>query len=350
MDYTELNKLKEEIKLTPLVETIRLLDISDEEYFSSSYSDYISNSRLSLINPDQGGSVNQYIEGFGGSSFSDAFYFGSAVHGMVLQPNDYYIERNTSRPTAKLGFMIDEILRYRQKGFSIYNAIIAASDKVDYYKGKVTYKLIKETLIKKGFEYYWFKHNYVKIDGKEPIFLNINDQLRLDNCIDSVHKNRIIQKVLHPGWICEEPQSMNEVTLLMDVKAECYGKTYIVKLKAKLDNLVIDSENETLYLNDLKTTGKFISKFGESFYKFHYARQMAMYFYMLRIYVAQNYDFIPKHFYGNMMLVSTIMDNQSGVFKMNKTHQKQGMDEFSYLLRLVIKHCYAKRDFEDLSL
>ena len=46
----------EEIKITPLIETIEYLDISDEEYFGDAYSDYISNSRLKLINPKQGGS------------------------------------------------------------------------------------------------------------------------------------------------------------------------------------------------------------------------------------------------------------------------------------------------------
>ena len=45
----------EEIKITPLIETIEYLDISDEEYFGDAYSDYISNSRLKLINPEQGG-------------------------------------------------------------------------------------------------------------------------------------------------------------------------------------------------------------------------------------------------------------------------------------------------------
>ncbi|MBQ0113516.1 MAG: hypothetical protein KBT03_10330 [Bacteroidales bacterium] len=42
--------------------------ISDEEYFSPKYSDYISNSRLKLINPDQGGCPSQYKIGFTGET------------------------------------------------------------------------------------------------------------------------------------------------------------------------------------------------------------------------------------------------------------------------------------------
>ena len=50
-----------DIKITPLIETIKFLEISDEEYFSEAYSDYISNSRLKLINPEQGGSPEAYL-------------------------------------------------------------------------------------------------------------------------------------------------------------------------------------------------------------------------------------------------------------------------------------------------
>ena len=49
--------------MTPLLDTIKLLDISDEEYFGSGYAEYISNSRLKLINPDQGGSPQLYKQG-----------------------------------------------------------------------------------------------------------------------------------------------------------------------------------------------------------------------------------------------------------------------------------------------
>ena len=40
--------------------------MSDEEYFSSKYTNYISNSRLKLINPNQNGSPSKYKEGFTG--------------------------------------------------------------------------------------------------------------------------------------------------------------------------------------------------------------------------------------------------------------------------------------------
>ena len=52
-----------DIKFEPLIDTLRLEKISDAIYFSEKYSDYISNSRLSKINPEQDGSIQIFLEG-----------------------------------------------------------------------------------------------------------------------------------------------------------------------------------------------------------------------------------------------------------------------------------------------
>ena len=51
------------VKLKPLTDSIVIKDISDSEYFSKTYSDYISNSRLKLINPDEKGDPNKFFAG-----------------------------------------------------------------------------------------------------------------------------------------------------------------------------------------------------------------------------------------------------------------------------------------------
>ncbi len=126
-----------DIKLNPLVETLKVLDITDEEYFGNGYRDYISNSRLKYINPEQGGSPEQYFEGLK-TAYSDSLVFGSAVHELVLQPNEFTLVDSVDRPTAKAGFMADELYSvFLIKGEVSDEDIIAASDKIDYYKGKM---------------------------------------------------------------------------------------------------------------------------------------------------------------------------------------------------------------------
>ena len=337
MKETDLNRLKEKIQIIPLLDTIRLLDISDEEYFSATYAHCISNSRLSLINPDQGGSPEKYINGFQSSSnSSDSLYFGSAVHELILQPESFEVIKNIKRPTAKLGFVIDEIIKNRQKGLSIYQSIINASNKIDYYKNKLDDKKI-HNIIQNCLKYYLDVTHYVKTD-KDPIFLSERDNIRIEQCLSSLKNNRNIVNLLQPFYISIPPVICNEGTLLMDVKAIINNKEYIYTLKAKLDNFIIDFEAKTIYLNDLKTTGHILKEFPISFNSYHYYRQMSMYYWMLLIYIKKTYPDINEwKGRANMIVVSTIPEYNSGIYKVNNDQIKMGFDEFSYLLRLVVE-------------
>lgn len=201
-------------KIIPKPETIRLLDISDEEYFGKNYRKYISNSKLSLINPHQDGSAEKFFKGLE-SLFSDSLYFGSAVHEMTLQPEEFYVQI-CNRPTAKAGFMLDEIIYNRTKGQSIYDSIINASNKVDYYKGKMDSKKIR-TIIEKGLKYYLERLHYTKGD-KIPIWLNTKDNIKLNECLGSISRNENITRLLNPDVFDQSSLlNLNEGTLVMDV-------------------------------------------------------------------------------------------------------------------------------------
>lgn len=349
------------IKLTPLCDTMQFLDISDEEYFSPKYADYISNSKLSLVNPEQGGSPRQFIEGFSGNKYSDSFLFGSAVHGLLLQPESFTLVETVDRPTAKLGYMADELYPRFLKDWDnadfseITEDIVQASKKIDYYQKSIDTKI--ESIIEKCTPYWESRRAYehMRIGNKTPIYLDAKSRERLKECLLSVERNRNIQNLLNPSYIVEKPLSVNEGTLVMDVKAfipaGLFGcetdEEYILKLKAKLDNFTVNKETKTLTLNDLKTTGHWLSKFNESFNTYHYYRQMAMYMWMLAIYCKEYHGFRPEHFYANMLVVSTVPDFRSGVYQVTARQQKQGMEEFSKLLRMALLTLYKRYDFDD---
>lgn len=48
--------------IEPIIESLEYKEMSDETYFSNEYRQYISNSRLALINPAQDGSEEKYLE------------------------------------------------------------------------------------------------------------------------------------------------------------------------------------------------------------------------------------------------------------------------------------------------
>ena len=143
------------------------------------------------------------------------------------------------------------------KGVVSDDDIIAASNKIDYYKGKMDSIKI-ENIKDKCINYWWDRrdweseHNNSEI---EPIYLDPKSREKLQLCLASVEANKEVQDLLHPKGVFEEPISMNEAALFMDVKAEHEGKETILKLKGKLDNFTIDTETNEVVLNDLKTTG-----------------------------------------------------------------------------------------------
>lgn len=325
------------VKITTLPDTIQLIEMDDEEYFSDKWAEWISNSKLALINPDQDGSPEMYKEGLGKhQKYSDSLVFGSAVHELVLQPESFILAENVDRPTAKLGAMADELFENYLNDLTDDKYIIAASNKIDYYKGKMD-KIKIQNVLDKCEEYWESKEKWHKnySGDKEPIFLDSKSREKLKLCLASVNSNQEIQDLLHPKGVLEDPISMNEAALFVQVKAEYNGKETILKLKGKLDNFTIDTETGEVTLNDLKTTGHKLIDFKDSFKKYHYNRQMAMYSWMLRLYVMKQYNTKPSSLYANMLLVSTVPDYRAGIFKVTNKEIRNGFLEFKDLLQRV---------------
>lgn len=318
-------------KIEPLLETLRLEDISDEEYFSEKFSNYISNSRLSLINPAQGGSPEKFF--FGGfNNFSDSLIFGSACHQLVLQPESYFVVETIDRPTGKTGYIAD--YTYNKSGHvPTREQLLEASKKYDFYKGNPSESKLEELISKCN--NYWrnralFEHSLQS--EQLPIYLSARDRERLNGCISNLNKNPKIQELLHPTSMVQEPITANEKTILLDVLVD---DSFILKLKSKLDNYSIDLDLETITVNDLKTTGKMVNLFDEAIDKYHYYRELAMYAYLLNLCAKKFYSLKDITIKGNFLVVSTIPDYYTKVVPMTKKLFNLGFKEFKNLLNLV---------------
>lgn len=327
------------IKLEPLYETLAFRDISDEVYFSNEYREYISNSKLGLINPDQGGSVEKYKQGFGKSS-TDSLILGSAVHELVLQPEFFELNESVDRPTAKMGMMADELLKvFKRRKEVTSDEVIAASDSVDYYKGKMTPEKIEKVL--NECTKYWTDRvlHDVKTEGrKDQIYLDPKSREKCKLCVKSIQDNEEIQKLLHPKGIFENPISMNEAALFVDFKATDTetGRSLILKFKAKLDNFTVDLENNELVLNDLKTTGHYLPKFRDSMDTYHYWRQMGAYAWLMKAWCMKDFNMKSvDSLRANMLVVSTIPEYKSGIFRVPKDKLIEGWREYIRLMKMV---------------
>lgn len=332
------------IKITPILDTLKLQKIDDEVYFSEKYSGYISNSRLSLINPEQGGTPEIFFEGLTKhNKYSDSLIFGSAVHQLILQPELFELCEVVDRPTAKLGFMADELYKHYCRRTLTDEAIIAASDKINYYKGKMTADRIQA--VREGCAKYWRdREDYDR--GRNPnitpIFLDSKSRERVKQCVKALTENCQINELLHPIGIMENPISENEQTILLNVKVEIPGfDPFILRLKTKLDNYTIDKETNTVTVNDVKTIGKVVSEFKNNFDLYHYHRELAIYSWVLSLVAEKYYGMKGCTVKSNCLVVSTIPKYYTKVYEVTKADFKKGWDEFKKLLRLVA-HYYKE--------
>ena len=325
----DLNK----IKLTFLTDSVRREKMSDERYFSEEFSNYISNSRLKLINPDQEGSPELYEKGLQGES-TTSLNIGSSVHELVLQPENFELGPDLNKPTAKLGMVIDAIYEFRQSGLTILDSIIAACKKVHYYENRLDYNRIT-AIITTGLEYYMKMKQF---DLSRIILLSAKDRKTVKTCVRNLIENYFIHKVLYPTDLFDDPMPyFNEDAFFIDIKGEYEDKNCILQVKMKADNWTVDEENKILTLNDLKTTSHFIGYFMEtSFVNYHYSRQFALYLTILVEYAKQKYNLDDNwQVRCNVIVVETTGENRAQIFSINDSILESGKREFEKLLKMV---------------
>ena len=323
-----------EIQIEPIIESLRLENISDEVYFSKRFSNYISNSRLGLINPEQDGSAEKFFNGKF-NAFSDSLVVGSAVHELILQPESFFMVDNINRPTAKMGYIADEL--YRLNNINLTDEdIINAAIKYDYYGGFLSDKKILD--IKTKCDEYLTNRRIFEQNlnsDKIPIYLSERHRTCVNSCLESISKSSQIQKLLHPTGLLQQPKNGYERTILLDVNVKYNNENFILKLKSKLDQFTIDFENNTIIVNDVKTTGKMVNEFDEAIHKYHYQRELGMYAYLLSLCAKKFFNLDNPKIKGNFLVVSTIPNYYTKVVPMTKKMYLQGFKEFSQLLKLV---------------
>lgn len=333
----------EEIKITPLLDTLKLEKIDDEIYFSTKYSEYISNSRLSLINPEQDNDPKAFFEGLSKhSKYSDALLFGSAIHELSLQPEDFILVDCVDRPTAKLGFMCDELYSSFINDYLNADKVIEASDKISYYKGKMDDDKIDKVL-RAGFPYWEARKQFEEFNtDKIPIYLDPKNRERALECLKALNNNNAIQKLLHPEGFLSTPISENEQAILLDLEVQVdNSEPFILKLKAKLDNYTIDFEENIITVNDIKTIGKLVSEADNNIQNFRYMREIAIYSWLLSLCAKKHYNLEDPIIKGNFLFVSTIPAYYTKIVPMTNRMYLEGWKEFVYLLKLVA-HYYNK--------
>lgn len=340
-----------DIKLEPLLDTLILEKIDDNIYFTSPvYKNRISNSRLGLLYDftNKCPTPEKFFEGFK-QSFNPSFALGTAVHTQMLQPELFKLAEDTGKPTAKMGGMADELYDIYCQREITNEDIIKASDKIEYYKGKMTPERIHEVLNKCS--KYWenrSKYEFNFNENKEILYLDYPMLEKAKSCIESLQSNKLAMDLLHPKGLVNDPISECEQAILLDVKATMpNGKETILHLKAKLDNYTIDFETNTIKVNDVKTHGQMLNTFDTAKVKYHYSREIAFYMYLLSLIAKKMYNMDSPKKQANYLVVSTVPNFYSKVVPISMSEIRYGFTELQKLLRYsAYLMCYKGYSFD----
>lgn len=325
-------ELLNQIKIIPLIETLQLEDISDDEYFSTKYSNYLSNSRLSLLKTK---GATAFFEGLKQDGYNASFDFGTKLHQLVLQPESFELIQSVFKPTAKAGVVADYL--YKSDGTSpTDDDIKVASIKCNYYKDKLTINRLKEFKLKA--ESYWRDRFLFEqenpISDKQRLYTDQKSVNILNACLNSLNNNSDIQKLLYPEGLIEKPYSANEKTILIDFKLEIPEHDFVIyKWKSKLDNFTIDKEENIVTVNDLKTTSRLSIDFDPTY--FSYQRELSIYSYLLKLCSKKFFNLENPKIKGNFLVVSTVPEYNTLVYPMTSKLFKSGWEEFKYLLKTI---------------
>lgn len=331
-----------DFRIIPDFNSVRGEEISDEVYFSSKYSKYISNSRLKNINPEEGGSPKLFKTN--PKISTQSLQRGSAVHEVILQPEEFELAPKVGKPNAKLGAMMDEIeklISQTEGEYDIKDIIRKASKNVDYFSNSIDSKI---DIIEEAWNEYSKKLIEIKSNkDKEQIILSDGDWDVVNSCIESLQANNEIMAKFHPKDIFGDPiESHCEDALFMDFIVIYKGnRCATLRFKLKIDNWTIDFENKVITLNDLKTTGKTLNNFMKqdgSFDHYHYHRQFGAYSTVLWYYCMKKYGISKEQGWKlncNVCVVETIPNYWSRCYTVNDTQLRRGTKELNELLKRV---------------
>lgn len=331
------------IQITPLLETLQISKISDEEYFSEPYKNFISNSRLGLINPQQEGSPEKFFSGFK-PIYSSSLDIGTAVHSLCLQKELFNIVDTVDKPTGKMGVMAEELFKIWHGSIPTSEDILEVAKKIDYYGGKLSPKRIEE--VKEKCKDFWItKNRHLRTRGEDErvdLYLDPKSRETSYACIKAIENSKQIQDILNPKSEIEglpEPISENEQAILLDIRVDMPDtQPFVLRLKAKLDNYTIDSFNNMIIVNDVKTTYDLVSNFSDAINKFHYHREMAFYSWLLSLVAKKYYNLDNPIIKSNFLIVQTKPNYYTKVLPMTKLLFKKGFDEVKFLLKIIINN------------
>jgi hypothetical protein len=270
---------------------------------------------------------------------------GRALHCLLLEPDRFdeeFVIVPGKIPTDSNRVIIDHIFNTHYKPMN--NDALSLEDFPNELLGQMVvnnlYQSLKtdpqrlEKLLTDNNKEYF---NFLKIrEGKTVIDPAVKQQAEL--ALEAIKANDRIKALLQL-----EPDKPVGISVFNELPLKTELEKYPFGFKGIVDNIVVDENTKTLFINDLKTTNKSIQTFPESVSYFRYDIQAVMY-------VGLAYEeFLkdkPDANEWTVVFTFIVIDkhNQVYPFQVSKETLESWKDEFSYVVQQIDYH-YLNRDF-----
>jgi PDDEXK-like domain of unknown function (DUF3799) len=322
------------------------LDDEEEDYYSKFA---ISNSSLSTLNPEQGGSPKKFQEFFSKNKEkkqSLSLERGSLIHLYCENPSGFVVD-DIEKPSENICKIIEHVWT-KQK-----DVILPDSE-------EEAIKMIEEAILEKakeiGYGQAWKPETIVEkvsTQGKGYLeFLKSSNGKQVmsaetkkivESCTQSLHTHSLAQELLFDEHSRIGLHYYNELPVYWTESVPMLDSDEFVDVpcKAKLDRLVVDHGNKIIYHPDLKTTSKGAYKFQGSFESYRYYRQHAFYKRALQIFLVNEFpatDFTDWEVKAYNIVVETCDDPQTVVYSVPESWIKKGEQEYKALLQRYVFH------------
>ena len=276
----------------------------------------ISNSSLSYINPEQGGSPRKfkdYIDGNLEHLETPSLYHGSTIHKYILEPETFAVA-DIEKPSETIVKIMDKVYNITKGEIDTdinkyHEYIFGSARELNYGQSWKPDTLIKK-VIDQGKEYYDF---LLRADGK--ICIDQKTAAMLTAVGSAINSHKAASELLFTG------EGKNEEEFYWGP-----DKAY----KSKIDRYKKCS-NTKIDLIDLKTTSKSLEFFRDSFEYYQYDRQMAFYNDALE----DNLMLVNKVF---IIAVETTGYYHVRVFEIDENLIKEGRKKYKALLERIKWH------------
>lgn len=321
----------------------------------------ISNSSLTYINPEQGGSPLAFLNFFEVNKEETEKQYkrtGILIHKWAEDRKGFCVS-SVNKPTEKLGQVADLIVQQVKEGALHTDELALACAKAINYQSNWKDDTILKNVNAGTDEYV---QEMIKCYEDNLIFLTKVESETIDNCTTSIRKHKLANELLFMvDNDFSNKKTYKELEIYWSkefenlVNKDNIGKFAItVKFKAKLDDLTIDFENKKIILNDPKTTSSGAYSFYKSFESWHYYRQIAFYIWAIKEWAKQNdIDLTDFTWECNNIAIETSGLYQVVVWRIPQEWIDKGKKEYQELVQRVVWHIankewsYTKEEIEN---